>query len=91
MPDSDLLAMLPALLTHERDVLVKVIAYLVEIDRLRLYLEQACSSLRSFCVERLGYSEDEASKRVRVVRLARRLPRVLDELQSGSIHLTLLS
>ena len=88
MPDSELLITLPALLTRERAVLVEVIGYLIEIDRRRLYLEQACSSLRSFCVERLGYSEDEASKRVRVVRLARRLPRVLDELQNGGIHLT---
>ena len=88
MPDSELLATLPALLTRERAVLVEVIACLVEIDRRRLYLEQACASLRSFCIERLGYSEDEASKRVRVVRLARRLPRVLDELQNGGIHLT---
>ena len=88
MPDSDLLATLPALLTRERAMLVEVIAYLAEIDRRRLYLEQACSSLRSFCIERLGYSEDEASKRVRVVRLARRLPRVLDELQNGGVHLT---
>jgi hypothetical protein len=36
----------------------------------------------------LGYSEDAALKRVRVARLAERLPRVLDELRSGAIHLT---
>ncbi|HEY6557171.1 MAG TPA: hypothetical protein VI072_07855, partial [Polyangiaceae bacterium] len=86
--NSELLAHVPVLLTRERAVTADLIEYLAEIDRRRLYLEQACSSLRSFCIERLGYSEDEASKRVRVARLARELPSVLDELRSGAIHLT---
>jgi 5-methylcytosine-specific restriction endonuclease McrA len=86
--DSELLAHRPVLLTRERAATAELIAYLAEIERRRLYLEQACSSLRSFCIERLGYSEDEASKRVRVAHLARVLPSVLDELRSGAIHLT---
>ncbi|HEY6562642.1 MAG TPA: HNH endonuclease, partial [Polyangiaceae bacterium] len=76
------------MLTRERAVTAELIEYLAEIDRRRLYLEQACASLRSFCIELLGYSEDEASKRVRVAHLARQLPSVLDELRSGAIHLT---
>ncbi|HEY6557483.1 MAG TPA: HNH endonuclease [Polyangiaceae bacterium] len=86
--DSELLAHVPVLLTRERAVTAELIEYLAEIDRRRLYLEQACASLRSFCIERLGYSEDEASKRVRVARLAGQLASVLDELRSGAIHLT---
>ena len=88
MSDSELLAQVPVLLTRERAATAALIAYLAEIERRRLYLEQACSSLRSFCIERLGYSEDEASKRARVAHLARQLPSVLDELRSGAIHLT---
>jgi hypothetical protein len=86
--DAELLAQVPVLLTRERAATAELIAYLAEIHRRRLYLEQACSSLRSFCVERLGYSEDEAAKRVRVAHLARQLPSVLDELRRGAIHLT---
>ncbi|MBK7579913.1 MAG: hypothetical protein IPI67_06865 [Myxococcales bacterium] len=48
----------------------------------------ACSSLTTRCVERLGYSEDGANKRVRVARLAQRFPQILDELASGNVHLT---
>ncbi|HEY6558197.1 MAG TPA: hypothetical protein VI072_13020 [Polyangiaceae bacterium] len=88
MSDSQLLAHAPVLLTREHAIVADVIEYLAEVDRRRLYLDQACASLRSFCIERLGYSEDEAGKRVRVAHLARQLPRVLDELRSGSIHLT---
>ena len=85
--DSELLANMPALVKRERVAMVEVIEHLVEIDRRRLYLEQACSSLYSFCIERLGYSEDGAMKRVRVARLAGRLPAVLEELRTGSAAL----
>ncbi len=88
MSDAQLLAHAPILLARERAVVADAIEYLAEVDCRRLYLEQACASLRSFCIERVGYSEDEAAKRVRVVHLARQLPHVLDELRSGSIHLT---
>lgn len=48
----------------------------------------ACSSLFAYCTERLGYSEDSATKRVRVARLAQQFPQVLDDLASGELHLT---
>jgi len=86
--DSELLASMPALVLRERVAMVEVIEHLVELERRRLYLEQACSSLYSYCLERLDYSEDAAMKRVRVARLALRLPAVLEELRSGALHLT---
>jgi hypothetical protein len=57
-----------------------VIEHLFEIDRRRLFLGQAYSSLHAHCMGHLRYSEDEATKRVRVARLAGRVPAVLDEL-----------
>ena len=86
--NSDLLALMETLVLRERSCVADVIEHLVEIDRRRLYLDQACGSLSAYCIERLGYSQDEAVKRVRVARLARRLPQVLDELRAGAIHLT---
>jgi hypothetical protein len=86
--DKLLLALMPTLVRAERVSVAEVIEHLVEIDRRRLFLDQACGSLSAYCSERLGYSEDEAGKRVRVTRLASRLPQVLDELRSGAIHLT---
>jgi hypothetical protein len=86
--DADLLTRMRALVLAERAVAADVLEHLVEIDRRRLYLEQACGSLHAYCIERLGYSEDAAFKRVRVVRAAHSVPRVLDELRSGAIHLT---
>ena len=50
--DYELLTRVPVLIQRERAASVDVIEHPVEIDRRRLYLEQACSSLYSFCIER---------------------------------------
>jgi len=68
--------------------MVDVIEHLVEMERRRLYLRHAVSSLYSYCIDRLGYGEDAALKRHRVAKLALRLPQVLNELRAGALHLT---
>ncbi|MFZ5892637.1 MAG: HNH endonuclease [Myxococcota bacterium] len=88
LSNADLLARMPVLASRERTATADLIEHLMEIDRRKLYLGQACSSLSAYCRERLEYSEDEAGKRVRVARLARDVPQVLDELREGRIHLT---
>ena len=88
LSNEELLARAPLARAAERRGTADVIAYLAEIDRRRLYLQEACSSLHSFCVERLGYSEEEAVKRMKVARLSLRFPQVLAELESGAVHLT---
>src|SRR6185503_5985188 len=89
--NGELLARMPKLVLAERERTAEVIEHLVEIDRRRIYLDAACSSLSSYCTERLGYSEDEAAVRVRVARLTNRCPQVLAELRTGRIHLSGLS
>src|SRR5215471_18112386 len=88
LSDTELLARVPAMVQAERMASADVVEHLMEVERRRLYLDQACSSLYTYCCQRLQYSEDAALKRARVARLALRLPRVLDELGSGAIHLT---
>ena len=88
LTDRELLERIPVLVRKERRSSADVIEHLVEIDRRRLYLGQACSSLFVYATERLGYSQDEAHPRVRVARVAGRIPAVLDELRNGAIHLT---
>src|SRR5580765_770409 len=88
LSDTELLARIPSVVQAERVASADVIELLMEVERRHLYLDQACSSLYTYARERLGYSEDTALKRARVARVALRLPRVLDELRSGAIHLT---
>ena len=42
----------------------------------------------SYCVARLGMSEDEACRRIELARLARRFPALFAELESGRITLS---
>ncbi len=88
LSNEQLLARLPVLCSEERRATAEVIVYLAEVERRKLYLQEACSSLFAFCVERLGYSEQAALKRMRVARLYLELPQILDELKGGAIHLT---
>jgi hypothetical protein len=88
LSDTELLVQVAAVVETERKASADVVEHLMEVERRRVYLDQACSSLYAYCRERLGYSEDAALKRARVARLALRLPRALGELRTGAIHLT---
>jgi hypothetical protein len=66
----------------------ELLVLLGEVDARRLYLERAFPSMFAFCMKELGFSEDVACHRIAVARLARRIPRVLDFVRDGSIHLT---
>jgi hypothetical protein len=88
LSDSELVSRLPALVQAERHAMIDVIEHLVEMERRRLYLRHAVSSLYRYCIERLGYAQDAALKRHRVAKLALRLPQVLDELRARTMHLT---
>ena len=88
LSDRDLLARLPEVRGLERRAIAEVIAHLAEVERRRLYLTEACSSMYTFCIERLGYSENEAHTRLQVARLCSQFPAALEALESGSVHLT---
>jgi hypothetical protein len=90
LSDSELLERLPVLARAEREATAEVIEHLVEVERRRLYLEQACPNLVAYCRDRLGYAVDAAYKRAKVAEVAIRFPRALDELRSGALHLTAL-
>lgn len=88
LSDAELVTRLPSLVQAERASMLDVIEHLVEMERRRLYLVHAASSLYRYCIDRLGYSEDAALKRHRVARLVLRFPKALAELRAGTIHLT---
>ena len=88
LSDDDLLRALAQLNTQRQKMLADLLAHLAEVDARRLYAERGFSSLHGYCVESLGMSEDAAFARIRVARLARRFPRVLELIACGRLHLT---
>lgn len=90
LSNQELLAGVQATFGEERRWVARVIACLAEIDRRKLHLEAACSSLYDFCRLRLGMSDGEAFRRSTVAGLVQRFPVVLDALDRGDVHLSAL-
>lgn len=67
---------------------VDLIIHLAEVDQRKLYLDLAYSSLFTFCLSELNFSEPVAHNRIVVARASRRFPKILDHLRAGDVHLT---
>src|SRR5207245_4137896 len=61
--------------------------YVGEIEERKLYRDWSFSSMFTFCVCELGFSEDVACNRIAIARAARSMPVILDVLRSGKVHL----
>jgi len=88
LSDADLIAGLRQFLASERHAIARVVAYLAELDKRRLYLALGFSSLFKFCTDALHLSEDATFNRIEVARAARRHPALLTHLASGDLSLT---
>jgi len=86
--DQELLEGVWAAVTRECEDVAIVIAHLAEIDKRKLFAEEGCGSLKSYCMEALHLSEDQAYLRMGVARLAQKFPVVLGMLADGLVHLT---
>ena len=88
LSDAQLLENLSGVLRTQRGALAELVAHLGEVEDRRLHLEAAYGSMFTYCVARLGMSEDEACRRIELARLARRFPALFAELESGQITLS---
>ncbi|MDD3642947.1 MAG: HNH endonuclease signature motif containing protein [Candidatus Krumholzibacteria bacterium] len=88
LSDQELLRSLCRLRERERKTLLKILIYLREIDRRRLYLPLGYPSLFEFCLRRLGYCEPQAGKRIAVARCIGEFPGVYELLASGKTTFT---
>ena len=91
LSDSVLMSRVDALVREERHLTLQVLHHLMEIDRRRLYLPYGYSSLFTYCVRRLGYSESAALRRIRTARCIREHPDIGDLLESGDLTLSTVS
>jgi hypothetical protein len=88
MSNEQVVASLRTLVGEGNRIVAKIVAFLVEVEERRIYLELACSSMFDFCVRKLGFSDGEAFRRITASRLARRFPRIIDAVASGRVHLS---
>ena len=88
LSDTQVLSGLDTLVRAHRNTTAEIVAHLGEVEERRLHLKAATPSLFAYCTERLGLSEDEASRRIDVARLARRFPKIFEMLACGELSLT---
>jgi HNH endonuclease len=91
LSDRDLLAQVERAAGQERQATARLIALLMELDARKLYAQQGCSSLFTYCVQVLHLSEHAAYLRIEAARAAQRFPVILQRLDEGSLHLTAVS
>src|SRR5580700_6002266 len=78
-------------LKGERAAMAEVVRLLIEVERTRYHAEEGYSCLLKFCIEALGLSRSSSLKRIGAARLVQRFPLVLEQLESGEIHLSSLT
>ncbi|NUM89006.1 MAG: HNH endonuclease [Bdellovibrionales bacterium] len=87
LTDKALLEETENLVRKERQILGVILRHLREIERRRLFSSLGYSSLFTYCVGRLGFSEDEACRRISAMRIHRELPEV-EEIQVSLTNLS---
>jgi hypothetical protein len=77
-----------SLVARDRWTTARMLAYIGEIDRRKLYLERAYPSMFAFCTKRFRMSEAIAAKRIRAGRAGHRFPCILRMVRRGELHLS---
>jgi hypothetical protein len=86
--DAELLTATRRLVGRSNQLLASLLAHLAEVEARGIHRTRACSSLYTYCIYELRFSEDEAFRRVSAARLVRRFPALLDAVATGELHLT---
>lgn len=88
LTDETLLRNFTTLIARDRTSTAEILAHIAEIDDRRLYAPKGHSSMFSYCVEGLHFSEDAAAKRIHAARACRRHPLLFEALSNGRLHLS---
>ncbi|WP_413944445.1 HNH endonuclease [Bdellovibrio sp. HCB-162] len=91
LSDENLEQNLKYLVQKEREILSDILLHIAEVDRRKLYLSKAYSSLFDYLTKYLGYSAGSAQRRIDAARLSRDIPEVAESLESGSLNLSQIS
>ena len=89
LTDEQLFTATKSLAAAERTLLTKVLWHLAEIQR-RKALSPSYKSLFEYSLKELGYSEDQAARRIAAMRLLVELPEIEPKIASGELSLTTL-
>lgn len=86
--DDELQDYLLRAVARERECSAEVVGTICEVDRRGLYKSRGYPSIFEYCTSFLGYSEDEAYKRMQAAKAAKSYPLILQRLETGDMTLT---
>jgi len=86
-----LVSNLKQLVVNERRIGVEILWHLRELERRRLFADLGYSSLFTYCVSELKYSEASAYRRIQAMRVLRELPELESKIESGSLSVMAVS
>jgi 5-methylcytosine-specific restriction endonuclease McrA len=89
--DRELLSRIDKLRSVERETTVAILKHLNEIERRRLYLQLGYSSMFTYCVGHLRYSESAAGRRLQVARSLLQFPEIGLFLERGEVTVVTVS
>ena len=88
LTDEELDQQLVGLARKEREILTDILNHLRECEARRLYSKYKFQSLFEYAIKRMGYSEDQAARRISAMRLLKELPTIEEKIEAGSLTLT---
>src|SRR2546422_9655105 len=88
LANAQLLARVRELVSRGNEVEADLLEHLGEVDARRLYLEEGCSSMFTYCQRVLHFAEGVAYKRIQAARAARQYSEILEAVRNGELHLT---
>lgn len=91
LSDQALLRQTLLLVKREKEILSEILAHLEEVRRRRLFCDLGYGSLFQYCIKQLGYSEDQAYRRINALKLVKEFPSVRDQIAAGELSLSSLS
>ena len=86
--DRELLTQIKTMVQNERDLLVKILHHLREIERRRLFSDLGYKSLFEYAMCELKYSEGQAGRRIQAMRLLKDLPELEAKIATGALSLS---
>jgi hypothetical protein len=91
LTDKSLLQEIKRLSSAERELTLKILHHLREIERRKLYCDLGFTSLFDYCVRELGYAEASAHRRIVSARMLNDIPSIENKIESGALTLTNLT
>ena len=88
LKDADLLAQIKEFIQSERDLLIRILHHLREIEKRRLFSDLGYKSLFDYAVGELKYSEGQAGRRIQTMRLLKDLPELETKIATGALSLS---